>query len=146
MPLRYIPALIIVLALAGASIYFYQVESSYVDGMEVASGEVVGLGSGSTSSVTTNRDKTTSNTQAIVDFEVNQSTFTVKGRAMGMPAWKVGESVEVYYSKANPEIARIKRWDELYFFTLICAFFLIASLVFAAINFAVYKVRGRPLS
>lgn len=146
MPFRYIPALIIVLALAGASIYFYQIESSYVDGMQVASGEVVGLGSSSTSSVTTNREKTTSNTQAIVDFEVNQSTFRTEGRALGFPEGKLGQSVKVYYSEGNPETARIKRWDEVYFFTLICLSFFVASLILVAINFIVYKIRGRPLS
>lgn len=83
MPLRYIPALIIVIGLIGATIYFYQVESSYIKGMKIASGELVDLGNRSTSSTSINGNETTANTQTIVDFEANNSTYRVEGRAMG---------------------------------------------------------------
>ncbi len=146
MPLRYIPALIIVIALIGATIYSYQLESSYIKGMKLASGELVALGNKSTSSTSINGNKTTANTQAIVDFEANNSTYKVEGRAMGYPRWEIGQTVEVYFSEKNPNKARIKRWDEIYFFTVISSFFLNFCLLFGIINFIVYKIRGRPLS
>jgi len=62
-------------------------------------------------------------TQAVVDFKVNHSVYTVEGRAMGYPRWKIGQVVEVYYSEKDPGMARIKRWDEIYFCTLISSFF-----------------------
>lgn len=146
MPLRYIPALIIVIALICSTIYAYQEESSYIDGMAVTEGVVVDLGSRSTSSVTINGTTTKTNTQAIVDFEVNDAVFRVEGRAAGYPLWEIGSTTPVYYSVNNPDKARIKRFDEVYFFTIASAFFLGCCLLFAFINFLVYKIRGTPLS
>ena len=155
MPLRYIPALIIFIGLLGAGSYSYKVESSYIKGMKTITGELVALGSRSVSSRRINDDEGKvnihnheggSNTQALVDFEFNNTTFRVEGRAMGYPRWKLGQKVEVYFSESNPSEARINRWDEVYFFTLISSFFIIFCLVFSIINFVVYKVRGRPLS
>ena len=65
---------------------------------------------------------------------------------MGYPYWQIGQNVEVYYSVDNPKKSRINRIDELYNFTLWFLFFISASVLFATINFIVYKVRGRPLS
>ena len=65
---------------------------------------------------------------------------------MGYPDWKIGQSVDVYFSPKDPRHSRIKRWDELYFYTLISAFFLACCVFFGVINFIVYKIRGRPLS
>jgi hypothetical protein len=146
MPKRYIPALIIVVALIGLTIYFYQQESTYIKGMEITTGVVAGLGNKSTSTTTINGKMTTVNTQALVDFQFNGSTYRVNGRAMGYPDWKIGQPVDVYFSPKDPGKSRIKRWDELYFFTFVSAFFLIACVFFGIINFIVYKVRGKPLS
>lgn len=146
MPARYIPALVFLIALTAATIYFYNDESSFIEGMSVAQGEVVALGSRSTSSSSINGRSSSSNTQALVDFEVNGKLYRVDGRAMGYPEWTIGQKVEVYYSPEKPATARIKRWDELYFLSLICAFFISTSLVFSLVNFVVYKVRGKPLS
>lgn len=146
MPKRYIPALIIFIALLGAAIYSYQIESSYINAMEIAAGEVVSLGSKSTVTTSINGNAKKTNTQAIVNFTVNDKTYTAKGRSMGYPYWQVGQSVEVYYSVNNPKESRINRIDELYNFTLWFLFFISASVLFATINFIVYKVRGRPLS
>lgn len=146
MPLRYIPAVIVLIALIGAVIYSYQIESSYIKGMNTISGELVALGDKSTFTTSINEIEERVNTQAIVDFEVNNSTYTVEGRAMGYPRWKLGKTVEVYFSESNPSEARINRWDEIYFFTLIFSFFLSCCTFFCVINFVVYKVKGRPLS
>lgn len=155
MPIRYIPAVIIFLALIAATIYFYQQESTFIKGMNVTRGVVVGLGSKSTFTTSTNvnarhgtsdQNQTTVNTQAIVDFQVDGSKHRVRGRAMGYPRWQIGQSVDVYFSPRNPGQARIKRWDEVYFHTLLSGFFLIACALFALINFMIYKIRGRPLS
>lgn len=155
MPLRYIPAVIIFLAVSAATIYFYQQESTYINGMNIARGVVIGHGNKSTFTTTTNvgpsqgnsnQKQKTVNTQAIVDFQVNGSKYRVAGRAMGYPGWKIGQSVDVYYSADNPRHSRIKRWDEVYFHTLLSGFFLIAMVIFAMINFIVFKIRGRPLS
>ena len=146
MPLRYIPALIIVIALLCSTVYFYTEETAYINGMAVTEGTVVALGSKSTSSTTTNGKPTQTNTQAIVEFDSDGTTVRVEGRAMGYPHWEIGRTVGVYYAENNPSEARIKRWDEVYFFTLVSAFFLSVCLLFAAINFLVYKVRGKPLS
>ncbi len=146
MPRRYIPALIIVIALIGSTIYFYNEETSYIKDMTVAEGRVVALGEKSTATTKVNGKSTTTNTQAIVEFEANNTTYRVEGRAMGYPRWEIGQIVDVYYSEKKPNIARIKRWDEIYFFTIISAFFLSCCLFFGSINFLVYKVRGKPLS
>ena len=146
MPLRYIPALVITIALIFSTLYAYKRESSYIEGMAVAEGVVTELGSRSKSSVTINGTTTKTNTQALVDFEVNGTVFRAEGRAAGYPLWEVGSKVPVYYSVNNPDKARINRFDEVYFFTLISAFFLICCLLFAFINFLVYKIRGKPLS
>lgn len=146
MPARYIPALIIVIALLGAAIYSYKVESSYISEMSITPGVVIGLGSKSTSSTTINGKKTSTNTQALVDFKVANATYRAEGRAMGFPRWNIGQNVEVYFSQINPRESRIKRWDEVYFFTTICSFFLSFALLFGTINFVIYKVRGQVLS
>lgn len=146
MPARYIPALIIVAILLGCVIYAYQFESSYIKGMKQTSGMVAKLGSRSTSTITINGETTTSNTQALVDFQVNNTTYRVEGRAMGIPRWDIGQTVVVLFSEADPSRARIQRWDEIYFYTLICSFFLACCVFFGALNFIVYKVRGKPLS
>lgn len=146
MPLRYIPALMIVIALIGSTIYSYQIESTYIKGMRLTSAELVALGAKSTSSTSVNGNQTTTNTQAIADFEVNNSVYRVEGRALGYPRWEIGQKVEVYFSEKNPNRARINRWDELYFFTGISALSLSFCLLFGMINFIVFKVRGRPLS
>lgn len=146
MPKRYIPALIIFMALIGSTIYFYQQESTYIRGMKTAQGVVVKLGSRSTSVVTDNKKTTKTNTQALVDFKVDGSTYRAEGRAMGYPRWKIGQSVDVYYSPDIPQHSRIKRWDELYFYTLLSAFFLLCLILIGAINFIIYRVRGRPFS
>jgi len=59
MPLRYIPALIIFIALIGATIYAYDAESSFIKGMQISEGELVALGSRSRSSRTINGRGTT---------------------------------------------------------------------------------------
>ncbi len=146
MPLRYIPALVIIIGLTVATVYFYNEESSYISGMEITSGRVVALGGKSKSTITFIGSKSSANTQALVDFTVDGSTYRSEGRAMGLPGWEVGQTVDVYFSEQDPEKSRIKRWDELYFFTAICSFFLGFCLLFATVNFIVYKVRGRPLS
>ena len=143
---RYIPALIIVLVLIGATIYLYDKESTYISGMSIATGKVVALGSKSTSSMSIPGKTTTRNTQAIVAFTVSGTSYRSEGRAFGYPDWKIGQTVEVYYSAANPKMSRIKRFAEVYFFSLVSAFFLSACIVFGAINYVVYKIRGRPLS
>jgi len=146
MPARYIPGLIVFIALIFGGAYSYHVESSYINGMTTTKGEVVAFGSRSTSTRTTNDVEKTVNTQAIVNFVVNNETYRVEGRAMGYPDWVLGQDVEVYFAKHNPNEARINRWDEIYFFTLICSFFISTTILFSIINFIVYKVRGRPLS
>lgn len=143
---RYIPAVVIFVALVLASAYFYQKESSFIEGMNTTSGTVVALGGKSTSSVETNGQTRSSNTQALVDFTVDGKTWRAEGRALGVPRWAPGEKVDVYYSPDNPETSRIKRWDELYFLTLLCLSFVAFILVFGTINFIVYKKTGRPLS
>jgi len=146
MPKRYIPALIIFVALIAATFYFYQQESTYIKGMSMATGAVVGLGNKSTATTTINHHKTTTKTQALVDFQYNGVTYRTAGRAMGYPRWKVGQSVDVYFSPQNPHRSRINRWDELYAHTLLSAFFLICIVLLGTINFIVYKIRGKPLS
>jgi len=143
---RYIPAVVIFVALIMATIYFYSEESSYISGMKLSTGIVTELGSNSSSSVTINGKKKSSNTQALVKFTIGSSKYIVEGRALGFPRWNVGQEIGVYYSPDNPNISRINRWDELYFFTLICAHFIAAILLFSLVNLIVYKVRGRPLS
>ncbi len=143
---RYIPALVIFIALIITAVYFYTEESSFIKGMNLTTGVVSGLGSESSSSITSNGIKESSNTQALVNFTVGSSKYTAEGRALGIPRWNVGEKVGVYYSPDNPNISRINRWDEMYFFTLICAQFIVIILLFGLVNFIVYKVRGRPLS
>lgn len=146
MPARYIPALIIVIALIGSTIYFYNKESAYISGMSIAPGEVVALGSKSTSTVSVNGNKSTTNTQAIVEFTASGATYKSEGRAFGYPDWKIGQEVHVYYLPANPEKSRIKRVDEVYFYTAISGFFALCCFVFGSINYLVFRVRGRPLS
>lgn len=146
MPKRYIPALIIFIALLASAIYSYQLESSFISAMKITTGEVVSLGSKSTATTSINGNTKKINTQAIVDFTVNEKTYTAKGRSMGYPYWQIGQNVEVYYSAENPKKSRINRIDELYNFTLWFLFFIGGSTLFATINFIVYKVRGRPLS
>ena len=146
MALRYIPAVVIFIALIMATLYFYSEESSYISAMKLSTGIVTELGSNSSSSVTINGKKKSSNTQALVKFTIGSSKYTAEGRALGFPRWNIGQEVGVYYSPENPDISRINRWDELYFFTLICVHFIAAILLFSLVNFIVYKVRGRPLS
>lgn len=143
---RYIPAVVIFIALIIATVYFYKEESSYISGMKLSTGVVTALGDNSFLSVVTNGGKESSNTQAIVEFTVGTSKYLTEGRALGFPRWRVGQEVGVYYSPENPNISRINRWDELYFYTLIFGHFLAAVLLFSLVNFIVYKVRGRPLS
>jgi len=143
---RYIPALIIFIGLIIATAYFYSKESSFISDMKLTTGIVTGLGGKSSSSITMNGKKESNNTQALVKFSVAASSYRVEGRALGFPQWTVGQKVGIYYSQDNPNISRINRWDELYFFTLICAHFIAAILLFSIINYIVYKVRGRPLS
>lgn len=146
MPSRYIPAVTIFIVLIGTTIYFYISESSYIAGMEVTSGVVVALGGKSTSSESINGQTTSTKTQALVDFAIANTIYQAQGRALGYPKWEIGQKVEVYYSQENPKEFRIKRWDEMYFFTLISLQFLLFLLVLGLINFIVYKIRGRPLS
>lgn len=160
MPRRYIPALILVLGLAISTIYLFNKETAYIKGMAVASGKVVALGNKSTSTVSfssgvvlgknntsvVSTNSHTTNTQALVDFSVSGSTYRSEGRGFGYPKWRVGQAAEVYYSSDNPKINRIKRFDEVYFYSIISAFFLSFCILFGSINYLVYKIRGRPLS
>jgi len=146
MPKRYIPALVIFVALIWSTIYFYKQESSYIVGMTKGKGVVVLLGDKSTSSISFIGRTTTTNTQAIVDFEANNLTYRIEGRGLAYPRWKIDQTVDIYFSQENPTLARINRWDELYFFTILSSFFLGCLIFFATLNFIVYKIRGRPLS
>lgn len=146
MPARYIPASIIAILSLVATIFFYLSESDFIRDMKITSGKVIKLGNKSTSTISINGKKTTTNTQAIVEIVVGNGTYVSEGRSFGVPKWEVGQDVEVYYSADDPKISRIKRWDELYFFTLISAFFLISCVVLGLVNYIVYRVRGRPLS
>lgn len=143
---RYIPALVIFFTLSITTIYFYIEESSYVAGMKLTVGVVSEFGNKSTSSITANGGEKSSSTQALVKFTVDSSNYKAEGRALGIPSWSIGQKVGVYYSPENPKKSRINRWDELYFFTLIGAHFIVVILLFSLVNFIVYKVRGRPLS
>jgi hypothetical protein len=145
MTARYIPGLIIFIALIIGGAYSYHVESSYINGMTITSGEVVAFGNRSISTRTSNDIEKTVDTQAIVYFKVNNETYRVEGRAMGYPYWELGQGVEVYFAKDNPKQTRINRWDEIYFFTLTCSFFISTTILFSIINFIAYKLRGRPL-
>ncbi|HED36727.1 MAG TPA: hypothetical protein ENI76_00540, partial [Ignavibacteria bacterium] len=122
---RYIPALIIFIASIIATVYFYTEESSFIKGMNLTTGVVARLGNKSSSSFTSNDIKESSNSQALVDFTVGTSKYRAEGRALGIPRWNVGQKVGVYYSLDNPNISRINRWDELYFFTLIGVHFIV---------------------
>lgn len=146
LPLRYIPALVIIIGLICCTAYFYLTESAFINDMEITSGKVVELGNRSTSAITVNGKTSQVNTQAIAEFLLDGKTYRVAGRGFGYPRWKVGQAVDIYYSPEDPRQARIHRLDELFIFTFISAFFLIACLLFAGANFIVYKIRGKPLS
>ena len=147
MPIRYIPAALILISLLFAIAHFYRVESDAVAKMHVTVGTVVALGNQSSASSTRlNGESSSANTQAIVEFKVGDDSFRVRGRALGIPRWVPGQAVEVYFSPANPKHARINRWDEVYLISSVLILFLSGGLVFACVNFAVYKVRGKPLS
>ena len=55
MPLRYIPALVIFIALIIATAYLYNEESTYISGMKLTTGIVSGLDGESSLSITSNR-------------------------------------------------------------------------------------------
>ncbi|MGB1581134.1 MAG: DUF3592 domain-containing protein [Nevskiales bacterium] len=146
MPKRYIPALVFVIALAICTTYFYVQESRFIEGMALAQGKVQSLGAGSSKQTSAFGKSVTTPTQAIVAFRVEGKTYKSRGRAMGLPAWLPGDTVGVYYNPQDPRQSRIQRFDELYFHSLIPGMFLLGALLFASINFLVYKLRGRPLS
>jgi hypothetical protein len=114
--------------------------------MKLSEGVVSQLSFIKSSDIKINDRKGAGHTEAIVGFTVNSINYKVKSRALGIPKWHMGKKVGVYYLPEDPNISRINRWDELYFYTLICAHFLTAILLISFVNFIVYKVRGRPLS
>ncbi|WP_347333008.1 DUF3592 domain-containing protein [Marinimicrobium locisalis] len=146
MPRRYIPFVIIVITLIVGGGYFYHVESSYIEGMKEASGQVVDFEMREGSTVHRGDHKESWTRQAIVEFEANNASHRFIVRAFSYPKFEMGEGVDVYYSEGNPNKARVKRLDQVYFFTLICLIVLAYCAIFSLINFAVYKIRGRPLS
>lgn len=147
MPKRYILGLIIFLLTIAATIYFLHIESSYTDNFEITEGIVFELGDKSTSYVGVNGTKTTENTQAIVSFKVAGKKYISEGRGPGYyPRWKINQKVNVLYSRDNPELSRIDRLDELYFFTILGLFFTSAFIILGSINYLYYKITGNPFS
>lgn len=146
MPLRYIPAVIIFIGLCLSTAYLYSQEARFIEGMTVTEGAVIGFGDKSSSSTTINGNTESENTQPLVEYSVRGDKYISEGRALGLPKWELGQTARIYYRESSPEVSRIGRFDELYFYTLLSGFFLIAITFFGLLNFVVYKVRGKPLS
>lgn len=146
MKLSYLPAGIVIAALLASTAYFYHHESSFIAPMKVASGTVVAFGNGSKVTTTVNGVSNTRGIQALVDFSVGDMRYRAEGRAMGLPEWQLGQAANVFYLPGDPQVSRISRTDEAYFFTLLSAFFLVAMLLCAAINFIFHVVRNRRVS
>ena len=64
---RYIPAVVIFIALIIATVYFYTEESSYISDMKLSAGVVTELGNKSTTTVTINGKKKSSNTKHLLN-------------------------------------------------------------------------------
>jgi hypothetical protein len=146
MPKRYIPTLILFISTIVGTIYASYLESDYISDFKVAAGIVTDLGSKSKHTVTVNGKTKSKNTQAIVSFTVEGKSYESRGRSLGYPYWEIGQKVKAFYSPNNPDISRIDRLDELYFFTILGCFFTLAFIFLVLINYTVYKVRGKPLS
>jgi len=92
-PRKYTLALVILITLAILTLYFYDVESSYVEDLSVTSGSVSainyrkGAGSGSSSST---RIKT-----VVVSFSVESKNYKVNSRGFATPTFS--KLIEVYY-------------------------------------------------
>lgn len=116
--------------LAILALYFYKIESDYVSNFLVASGTVGAInykyrGATGTSD---NRIRTTQ-----VSFKVGAKRYSVDSRGLQVP--RFSGSVEVYYDPTDPSTARIKRIDEVYFFTLIMLFFLLIGGLFSILTY-----------
>jgi hypothetical protein len=146
MPVRYIPALIIIISLLIGSIYFFKADLEYIADMKYTEGEVIKLGSKSVSSSSSGGSVTSSNSQPIVQFSVGGEVYFAEGRAMGIPKWKKGDLTGVFYDPNDPGRNRIDRIDEKFIYPLIMLFFLSGGLLFALVNFIYYKKTGRVLS
>jgi len=119
----------VLVALAISTLFLYKVESGYVSGFSLVSGHVshfeYNKSSSRTGASTANRIKTT-----VVSFKVKSKSYDVRSRGFQRPEFS--ESIEVYYDPNDPSNARVNRFDELYFYTLISLFFFIMS-IFSAL-------------
>jgi len=146
MPLRYIPALIIFTSLTASSIFFFKKDFEYLAGMKRTEGVVIRFGAKSVSTTTSGGSSASRNTQPIIRFNVEGESYLAEGRAMGIPRWEMGQASGVYYDPENPKKNRIDRFDEKFFYALICLFFLSGGLLFSLVNFTYYKKTGKVLS
>lgn len=146
MRLSYLPAGIVIAALLASTAYFYHHESSFLSPMKVASGTVAAFGNRSNITTTINGVSNTRGTQALVDFSVEGMRYRTEGRAVGLPNWQLGQTVDVHYLPGDPLVSRISRADEIYFFTLLSAFFLVAMLICGAISFIFASVRNKRMA
>ncbi|WP_372873111.1 DUF3592 domain-containing protein [Shewanella sp.] len=129
MSVKYIPAVVVVMLLCLATGYFYLQESSFTAGLTVTPATVIGFGSKARLSTSVNGQASSTDLQPVAEFQYAGTSYKVKGRALGYPRWQLGEVVDVYFSEQNPHQARIKRWDELYFHSLLSSAFLILTLL-----------------
>lgn len=135
----YLPAIAIVLLLMCATGYFYIQESSYTQGMSTTSATIVGFGSKSRLTTNVAGARSSTDLQPIAEFQIDDKTYRIEGRALGYPRWQLGQSVDVFFFEQNPYHSRIKRFDELYFYSLLSAFFLITVFLSTLLNVVLRK-------
>lgn len=140
MSVKCIPAIVVVMLLCLATGYFYLQESSFTQGLTLTPATVVGFGSKARLSTSVNGQASSTDLQPVAEFQVAGTSYRVVGRALGYPRWQLGEVVEVYFAEQNPHQARIKRWDELYFYTLLSGAFLILTLLCPLLNIFIIKL------
>ncbi|WP_166836018.1 DUF3592 domain-containing protein [Rheinheimera pleomorphica] len=140
MSVKCIPAIVVVMLLCLATGYFYLQESSFTEGLTVTPATVVGFGSKAGLTTSVNGQASSTDLQPVAEFQYAGTTYSVEGRALGYPRWQLGEVVDVYFAEQNPHHARIQRWDELYFYTLLSGAFLILTLLCPLLNIFLRKL------